>query len=233
MIQVSGLRFSYRPGTPVVDIESFSVARGERLFLFGPSGSGKTTLLGLLTGVLSPDAGRVEVDGVDIAGLRPRARDAFRGERIGYLFQLFNLIPYLSVAENITLPCRLSLRRRERLGGEAMGDAALRLARGLEIDALFHRPVTELSVGQQQRVAAARALMGRPPLVIADEPTSALDTDLREQFIRLLFGQAREAGSTVVFVSHDRSLATLFDRSVSLPTLNRVQGPRTTSGVGA
>lgn len=220
MIQVSGLRFSYRPGVPVVDIESFSVARGERLFLFGPSGSGKTTLLGLLAGVLRPDDGRIEIDGVDLAGLSPRARDRFRGERIGYLFQLFNLIPYLSVAENITLPCRLSTRRRERLGDESAAQAAHRLARGLEIDTLLDRPVTELSVGQQQRVAAARALIGRPPLVIADEPTSALDADLREQFIRLLFQQAREAGSTVVFVSHDRQLAPLFDRAASLPTLN-------------
>lgn len=224
MIAVSGLRFAYRTGTPVVDIESLSVSRGERLFLFGPSGSGKTTLLGLLAGVLVPDAGRIEIDGVDITTLSSRERDHFRGDRIGYLFQLFNLIPWLSVAENITLPCRLSAGRRARLGQESPDQAAHRLARGLEIEDLLRRPVTELSVGQQQRVAAARALIGRPPLVIADEPTSALDADLREQFIRLLFEQAREAGSTVVFVSHDRSLEKLFDRAVSLREINRVAG---------
>jgi putative ABC transport system ATP-binding protein len=220
MIEVSGLRFSYRPGTPVVHIESLSVARGERLFLFGPSGSGKTTLLGLLAGVLTPDAGRIEIDGVDIATLSSRPRDRFRGDRIGYLFQLFNLIPYLSVSENITLPCRLNAGRRARLGVESADEAARRLARGLEIEELLGRPVTELSVGQQQRVAAARALIGRPPLVIADEPTSALDSDLREQFVRLLFAQAQEAGATVVFVSHDRGLLPLFDRAVGLPDLN-------------
>jgi putative ABC transport system ATP-binding protein len=233
MIAVSGLRFSYRPGTPVVDIESLSVARGERLFLFGPSGSGKTTLLGLLAGVLTPDAGRIEIDGVDLATLSARARDRFRGDRIGFLFQLFNLIPWLSVSENITLPCRLSAGRRQRLGAESADDAARRLARGLEIEELLGRPVTELSVGQQQRVAAARALIGRPPLVIADEPTSALDSDLREQFIRLLFAQAREAGSTVVFVSHDRQLAGMFDRSVSLPDLNAVRRDGSREGVRA
>lgn len=222
MIAVAGLRFGYRTGIPVVDIESLAVARGERLFLFGPSGSGKTTLLGLLAGVLAPNAGRILIDGVDLTTLSSRARDHFRGDRVGYLFQLFNLIPYLSVEENITLPCRLNAGRRERLGGESAAQAAQRLARGLEIEHLLGRPVTELSVGQQQRVAAARALIGRPPLVIADEPTSALDTDLREQFVRLLFEQAREAGSTVVFVSHDRSLQGLFDRAVSLRDINRV-----------
>jgi putative ABC transport system ATP-binding protein len=129
---------------------------------------------------------------------------------------MFNLIPYLSVTDNITLPCRIHAGRRERLGGRAPDAEARRLMERLEIAELAGKPVTELSVGQQQRVAAARALIGAPELVIADEPTSALDTNRRENFIELLFSSCAEAGATLIFVSHDRGLMAAFDRGLSI-----------------
>jgi putative ABC transport system ATP-binding protein len=199
------------------------IERGERVFVFGPSGSGKTTLLGVLAGVLAPESGTVEVLGRDLGKLSPAGRDAFRAEHIGYIFQMFNLIPYLSVLENITLPCRLNRRRRERLGGVSPEKAAQRLVERLEIGEHLNDPVTELSVGQQQRVAAARALIAAPEIVIADEPTSSLDSDRRARFLELLFEISTEAGATLVFVSHDRNLLPLFDRGLSLQELNRVQ----------
>ena len=213
-------RFSYRAGVEVLHIPELEVVRGERVFINGPSGSGKTTLLGLLAGVLRATSGRVQALGRDLSGMSGSERDAFRAEHVGYVFQMFNLIPYLSVRENVTLPARLSEGRRRRLGAESPDAAAERLAAELEIGDLLDERVTSLSVGQQQRVAAARALLGAPELVIADEPTSALDADRRERFLELLFQVCAEAGSTLVFVSHDRQLEPLFDRAVSLPELN-------------
>jgi putative ABC transport system ATP-binding protein len=206
----------------VLDVPELRIERGERVFLFGPSGSGKTSLLGILAGVLAPRSGTVRVLGRDLSSMSAAERDRFRGEHLGYIFQMFNLIPYLTVLENITLPCRLNRNRRRRLGAITPEAAAERLAERLEISDLLAVGVTELSVGQQQRVAAARALIGAPELVIADEPTSSLDEDRRSRFLELLFEIGADSGSTLVFVSHDRTLLSHFDRSLSLPELNEV-----------
>jgi putative ABC transport system ATP-binding protein len=221
-VDLKDVSFSYLRGKPVLDIASLGIRNGERVFLFGPSGSGKTTLLGLLAGVLKPNSGSVRVLGTALEGLSGAERDEFRAVHVGYIFQMFNLIPYLSVLENIVLPCRLSHARRARLGGGSLRDAGEEMARQLGIGMLAHEKVTELSVGQQQRVAAARALLGHPELVVADEPTSALDSDLRESFLELLFRSCELAGATLVFVSHDRQLMPLFSRSVSLPEINKL-----------
>ena len=213
-------QFAYQRGRTVLHVPALRVERGETLFIYGPSGSGKTTLLGLIAGVLRANAGNVDVLGTDMTKLSNHQRDGVRAAHIGYIFQMFNLIPYLSVEENILLPCRLSRARRERLGATSAQEAAHTLARTLEIESLLHERVTQLSVGQQQRVAAARALIGAPELVVADEPTSALDSDRRERFLELLFDRCAAGGSTLVFVSHDRQLQHLFDRAVSLAELN-------------
>lgn len=213
-------QFAYGRSAPVLHVPALRIDRGERVFVHGPSGSGKTTLLGLVAGVLRADAGTVNVLGTELRTLSSRGRDALRAAHIGYIFQMFNLIPYLSVEDNIVLPCRLSRARRERLGGVDMHAAALALADSLEIRGLMNEKVTRLSVGQQQRVAAARALIGAPELVVADEPTSALDSDRRERFLELLFERCTAAGSTLLFVSHDRQLQHLFDRALSLADLN-------------
>ncbi|MBI2687268.1 MAG: ABC transporter ATP-binding protein [Acidobacteria bacterium] len=220
-IQLTDLRFAYGKGPEVLRIPTLQVNAGEKVFLFGPSGSGKTTLLGVLAGVLAGYTGGVEVLGRDVAKMTGTQRDAFRGSHLGYIFQLFNLIPYLSVIENITLPCRLSAERRARLNGVGLEQAAGDAAKRLGIGDLLHKPVTNLSVGQQQRVAAARSLIGTPELIIADEPTSSLDYDHREKFLELLFESCKAAGSTLLFVSHDRSLMHLFDRQLSLPGINK------------
>ncbi|HSR69691.1 MAG TPA: ABC transporter ATP-binding protein [Acidobacteriota bacterium] len=227
-VQVENVRFAYKPPQDILRIRDFRVLSGEKLFIFGPSGSGKTTLLGLLAGVLKADEGEVRVLQRDLGALSSHQRDAFRGGHIGYIFQMFNLIPYLNVRENITLPCRMSRQRAARMQGSSLDEAARGIARALGIEPLLEEPVTELSVGQQQRVAAARSLVGRPEIVIADEPTSSLDADHRERFLQLLFGCCQEAGSTLIFVSHDGSLRPLFDRAVSLPEINQVTLPSST-----
>lgn len=216
------VRFAYPGGASVLDIPALHVARGERLFLHGPSGSGKTTLLGLVAGVLAPTSGRVQVLGQELGAMGSAQRDRFRAAHIGYVFQMFNLIPYLSVRENITLPVRLSRPRRERLGGVDPEREATRLAASLEIDGLLDASTASLSVGQQQRVAVARALIGAPELIVCDEPTSALDADRRDRFLELLFASVRQVGSTLIFVSHDLSLAERFGRTVALAQLNRL-----------
>ncbi len=224
-VRLANAVYGYRDGPPVIDIGEFTVARGENLFLEGPSGSGKSTLLGLVGGILIPASGTVEVLGEHLGELGPAARDRFRADRIGFVFQMFNLLPYLSMVENVALPCRFS-RSRAAAAVESAGaprEEALRLlARlGFSSAGLRARKVTELSIGQQQRVAVARALIGRPPLVIADEPTSALDAGTRQRFVDLLVDECAAAGSSVVFVSHDAALAPSFDRSVSIEAINR------------
>jgi putative ABC transport system ATP-binding protein len=220
-VDIEQLMFSYRRSKAVLRIPALAVAKGEKIFLHGPSGSGKTTLLGILAGVLRATEGRVTILGQDLAGMSGPRRDALRGSHIGYIFQMFNLIPYLNVLENIILPCRISPERQRRLNGRSQQDEAKKLAKRLGIGPIVNDNVVDLSVGQQQRVAAARALMGAPELIIADEPTSSLDEDHREGFLQLLFEQCRELGSTLIFVSHDRRMMPLFDRAISLAEINR------------
>jgi putative ABC transport system ATP-binding protein len=225
MIDVRALRYRW-PGSShdCLAIDALRVAAGDTLFLHGPSGGGKSTLLGLLAGVLLPSQGTVSLLGTDWAALSGARRDAFRADHVGYIFQQFNLLPYLSVLDNVVLPCRFSSLRRKRAAaaaGSPQAAATALLQRVGLSEALWGRAAAQLSVGQQQRVAAARALIGQPELVIADEPTSALDSALRDGFMALLLQQCRDAGSTLVFVSHDERLAALFDRNVSLPQINR------------
>ncbi len=228
MLEIEALRFAWpRAATDTLQIDSLHVAPGETLFLYGPSGVGKSTLLGLLAGVLEPTSGQVRLLGVDWASISAAQRDARRAEHVGYIFQQFNLLPYLNVLDNVLLPTRFSARRAERAtqhAGSARAAAESLLARfGLD-STLWPRAASMLSVGQQQRVAAARALIGRPELVIADEPTSALDTALRDGFMDLLLGECAASGSTLVFVSHDERLAARFDRRVSLAEVNELNG---------
>ncbi|MGO4390031.1 ABC transporter ATP-binding protein [Variovorax sp. M-6] len=221
------LRFGW-PGAerPCIDIERFEVDAGEAVFLHGPSGCGKSTLLSLLAGVLIADAGQVKLLGHDWARLSGAARDRARVAHVGYIFQQFNLLPYLSVLDNVLLPCRFSGRRMARASGDGSARAQARDLLGrMGLDAgLWQRQAMHLSVGQQQRVAAARALIGHPEVVIADEPTSALDEDRREAFLDVLLAACEANRSALVFVSHDQRIAGRFSRHVLLPEINRQAG---------
>ena len=219
-VRVSALRFEW-PGSAhfSLGVNVFSVAARERLLLLGPSGSGKSTFLSLLCGILQPKSGRIEIDGIDITALSASARDAFRAEHIGVIFQMFNLLPYGSIIDNVVLPLSFAPKRRARVqaAGGAHAEAMRLLARlGLPAELASGRSVANLSVGQQQRVAAARALIGAPALIVADEPTSALDRNHQSAFLDLLFEQVRAAGSTLIMVSHEETFAPRFDRVLRL-----------------
>jgi putative ABC transport system ATP-binding protein len=229
VLDIDSLRFAWPGGAVLIDIPHFAVQAGERVFLHGPSGCGKSTLLNLVAGTLAPQAGTITLGGEAMTGAPERVRDRLRADHVGFVFQMFNLLPYLSVVDNVVLPCRFSARRRERAmardGSLEAGARRLLAALGLGSADLQSRAAAGLSVGQQQRVAAARALIGAPELVMADEPTSALDVDAREVFLRLLFEECAQAGSALVFVSHDHTLRPLFERHQDLRDLNRAARP--------
>lgn len=225
LLELQNLRFAW-PGSAhdCLDIAALRVAAGETVFLHGPSGCGKSTLLSLLAGVLLAQSGRVALNGVHWGNLRASARDRHRVDHVGYIFQQFNLLPYLTALDNVLLPCRFSRRRRDAAlaASPSLRAEGQRWLAGMGLDAsVWERPAHTLSVGQQQRVAAARALVGQPGLVIADEPTSALDEDRRDVFLDLLLSACAAAGSALVLVSHDRRIARRFGREVSLPLINR------------
>ena len=225
MIELSNVRFRWNRDVPfLLNIQKFKVNTGERVFLEGPSGSGKTTLLNMLGGVVMPEIGSIEVNGTDLMQLKSAARDAFRADHIGVIFQMFNLIPYLTPVDNVILPCRFSRRRHAAARGksDSVNEEAWRLLAQMQLreSAIINSPSFELSMGQQQRVAAARALIGAPKLIIADEPTSSLDHDIRQTFMKLLFDEVASVGATLLFVSHDSNLADQFDRCIKLSDIN-------------
>lgn len=226
VLQVENLSFGW-PGAarPLLTIENFSLKSGEKVFLEGPSGSGKSTLLNLVGGTIEPLQGRITLLGKDFSGMSMSQRDKFRGDHLGFIFQMFNLLPYLSAVDNVCLPTMFSdlkIARATQEDSASVEAEALRLLSALHLgpDEVAAKNVTQLSVGQQQRVATARALLGRPELIIADEPTSALDTDMRDAFIKLLFEECERTGAALLFVSHDRYLGSHFDRIVSLNDIN-------------
>ena len=205
----------------VLDVPRLWIEQGSSVLLRGISGGGKSTLLGLLAGVLLPGRGSVEVASHGLQAMRGAARDRFRADHLGVIFQQFNLLPFLSVRDNIALGLRFSRLRSERISGSVDAEI-VRLLRALQLDpALMQRRAGTLSVGQQQRVAAARALIGRPALLLADEPTSALDREAATAFLQLMSAQCQAAGTTVLVVSHDDSLQPLFDRTIALSEINQ------------
>ena len=203
-------------------VPNLALAPSETVLLLGESGSGKSTLLSLICGTITANSGRVCVAGTDIAHLSAGARDSFRAEQIGLIFQQFNLLPFASVQDNILLPLQFAPARRNRVTPPVAEAARLCTALGLPDDVIAAR-AGGLSVGQQQRVAAARALIGAPPLIIADEPTSALDAATQKTFLDLLFAQSRSHGTTLLMVSHDARLADQFDRVIHMTDIAQTE----------
>ena len=216
VIELTNVDFRW-PGQSAFSIRvpDFTVQAGQSVLLLGESGSGKSTLLSLIAGIVRPSGGTAKVAGVDIANLKASAVDRFRAENIGVIFQQFNLLPFATVADNITLPLRFAPERRQRATPASDTARELCTALGLPGD-ILQQKAGRLSVGQQQRVAVARALIGRPPIVIADEPTSALDSNTQGAFLKVLFDQQRRHNAALVMVSHDARLAEDFDRVIDL-----------------
>ncbi|GMG82147.1 ABC transporter ATP-binding protein [Paralimibaculum aggregatum] len=227
-LEISGLRFAWPAGRRgagfALAVGELAIARGERVFLHGPSGSGKSTLLALICGILAPQAGEIRLAGAPFSALSAARRDRMRAERLGIVFQMFNLLPYASVLDNVLLPLAFAPERARRVGPDRRAEARRLLAAlGLPEAALAAASAARLSVGQQQRVAVARALIGGPEIVVADEPTSALDAGTRAAFMDLLFAQVAAAGATLLMVSHDAGLAARFDRSLALDRIARTE----------
>ena len=221
IINLQNLHFSYpeSQGKRVLDVPSWSVAAQEHVFVHGPSGGGKSTLLNLLSGIYKPSGGELSVMDCRLDSMSRRQRDQFRAMHIGYVFQQFNLIPYLNPVENIQLATQFA--KRESKSASIKEIEAL-LER-LKLPAADHyKPASQLSIGQQQRVAIARALINKPQLLIADEPTSSLDQKNRDNFMSVLMSLVDENNITLVFVSHDMSLSKYFNRIDALSDINRL-----------
>ncbi len=229
-VRLSNLEYSWPGEAPFLRIASFEINSGERVFLQGASGSGKSTLLSLIAGIATPSGGTVEVCGRYLDTATGASRDRFRADHLGVIFQMFNLIPYLSLVQNVILPCAFSERRRTaatQAAGSPQQSAIELLSRlGLAEPAQRGQSVGQLSIGQQQRVAAARALIGAPNVIIADEPTSALDAGSRDSFINSLTAACDRTGAALIFVSHDASLGAHFDRRVAMADINMADASR-------
>jgi ABC-type lipoprotein export system ATPase subunit len=214
---------------PVIDIPKFELADGEQAALLGTSGSGKTTLLHLIAGILTPDSGKIVFGSgaegsVDITTLTEAQRDIFRGAYIGYIFQTHHLLPGFTALENVLLGMSFTGRAHDAAWAKRLLTEV-----GLS-DRLNYKPA-KLSVGQQQRVAVARALAGRPKVVLADEPTGALDAGNAQQVLDLIRKLCREVDASLLLVSHDMEIARQLSRQISLTELNRASAPAVAGAV--
>ena len=219
-IELRGVAFSYANDATklLLNIDHWSIARGERVLVHGPSGAGKSTLLNLLGGLLTCTLGEVALLGTRIDAMNARQRDRFRANHVGYVFQRFNLVPYLNAIENIELASTFAAGKvRSSVRNESTD-----LLHSLNvIPSDWSKPTSHLSMGQQQRVAIARALINAPEILIADEPTSSLDAENRDNFLSLLLGLVAEKNTTLVFVSHDLAIAPYFTRVQALSEFNK------------
>jgi len=216
VINLDGVYHQYKgQNAPALTIPSWQVEQNQHVFLYGDSGSGKSTLLSLLSGVLTPNKGKVEILGQDITTLSSTKRDEFRAKHIGVVFQTFNLIPYLSVLENIQLAAYFAKGKPQKVE-----ERVKQLLQELRLDAsVLKKPVNQLSIGQQQRIAIIRALINEPELLLVDEPTSALDASARDAFLNILIETSSANNTSMVFVSHDKSIERYFNQSVDIRSL--------------
>lgn len=199
-----------------LSIDQFNMSAGDKVAIVGPSGTGKTTLLNLIAGTIRAQSGDIELLGKSTQNLSASELDRVRGRHLGVLFQSLNLLPFASAQHNVTVAGSFSAERRKRGRGS---EPSLLNALGLDLNALGSRPVRQMSVGQQQRIAAARALYGAPDLILADEPTSALDAENRDKFLALLLDALDASRQAILVVTHDMALARHFDRVISIEAL--------------
>lgn len=217
-VLLNAVSFNWPNAKPILHIPHLSIDRAQHVFLYGPSGSGKSTLLNLIAGISQPTSGSLEILGADLSSLSQTQRDEFRAQHMGIIFQQFNLIPYLNVLDNLLLRAEFLQPAKEQ--AKEHQQQAKDLLAQLGLSAYTEQLAQALSVGQQQRVAVARALMGRPEIIIADEPTSALDADNKYSFMDLLLTHAQHCKSTIIFVSHDKSLQSYFNQCIDIQSFN-------------
>ncbi len=218
MIKINGLTFDYNSGTsaPLIDIPSWELHSGHCVFLYGASGAGKSTFIHLLSGLLKPTSGHIAIDGVELNQLKTRQMNRFRADYMGLISQQFNLIPFLTVKENILLAHSFQTRDKTDMNERMkvmMGELAL-------CESLLNQKALQLSIGQQQRVAIIRAMANQPKLLLADEPTSALDDQAKQQFIEVLMETVKKQDMTLLFISHDQSLKRHFPEVIEMEALN-------------
>ncbi|MBA3314008.1 MAG: ABC transporter ATP-binding protein [Planctomycetaceae bacterium] len=199
---------------PVLDVERFELGRGEQVALLGSSGGGKTTLLNVIAGLRTPDTGRVLIDGTDVTSLREAARDRFRAERIGFVFQTFNLLPAFTALENVLLGMSFGGAKPDR-------KRAKELLERVGLSHRLHNRPAQLSVGERQRVAVARALANRPSLMLADEPTANVDAANQQNVLDMVGETCRERNVSLLMVTHSPQVAAQFRRVEQLAAFNR------------
>ena len=216
IIKINSVRFYWsKKSNFKIFVPNLEIKKGEKVLLLGESGSGKTTLLSLMCGFLNPLSGNISINGNTINQLSSKTRDEYRADNIGIIFQQFNLLPYANVVDNVLLPLYFSKVRSNNVSNKK--EKVIELFKQLRLpDDIAQFRASSLSMGQQQRVAVARALIGNPSLIIADEPTSSLDADAQKIFLNLMFEQISENNSTLLMVSHDKSLSNQFDRLIDI-----------------
>ena len=216
IIKIDSVRFYWsKKSNFKIFVPNLEIKKGEKVLLLGESGSGKTTLLSLMCGFLNPLSGNISINGNTINQLSSKTRDKYRADNIGIIFQQFNLLPYANVVDNVLLPLYFSKVRSNNVSNKK--EKVIELFKQLRLpDEIAQFRASSLSMGQQQRVAVARALIGNPSLIIADEPTSSLDADAQKIFLNLMFEQISENNSTLLMVSHDKSLSNQFDRLIDI-----------------
>jgi len=206
-----------------IQVKDFQLKKSESVILVGPSGGGKSTLLSLICGIVRPQNGIIKILGKGLGEMSNSERDSFRADNIGIIFQQFNLLPYLSALDNVLLPLEFSFSRKKASGAikAKYNTEAKRLLKSLSItpETLGKKKAATLSIGQQQRVAAARAFIGSPELIIADEPTSSLDEESQDQFLEQLFARKNATEASLLMVSHNPRIAKRFDRLVELDNI--------------
>ena len=219
MLKLTDIKKSFRQPdgavTPILDVPSYFVGAGEQAVMVGPSGCGKTTLLHIISGITSPDNGTVEIDGINLSRFSESGRDRIRADKLGYVFQTFNLLPGFSALENVLLGMTFARKRIAKKRAEELLDRV-----GLS-HRLANRPAA-LSVGEQQRVAVARALANKPRILLADEPTANVDPNNQQQTIDLIREQCREEEIAMIIVTHSTEVSNQFDRVDRLEELNLV-----------
>lgn len=226
MIELRDVTFQY----PVAEafqlrVPLLQVAQGDCVAIVGPSGSGKTTLLGLLSGILTPRSGSIRIGDTDLTGLGDTERRKFRVRHVGQVFQTFELLNYLTIAENVALPNLVDLTYDNQ---SQLREHVAALLEGVGLGAKSGAYPQELSQGEQQRVAVCRAMFNQPPLLLADEPTGNLDQANKQNVVDLLIEQARRNGSTLLMVTHDHSLLASFSRVLDMPSV--IRGDATMEG---